>query len=145
MGDLRFYVDESLMGLGKALSSARTDTVYPSHPRFPQVRLGAEDEQWIPIVATAGLIAIIRDRKVFTRWWENDLIIRHRLRLIHIAVKRDLSNWENLRLLVRHWDRIEEVVERDEPPPWRLKVLQNGVELVPVAATKVTGKRPVRG
>jgi hypothetical protein len=68
MEALRFYVDESLLGLGKALSYARKDVTYPGHIRFPEVQLGARDDVWIPIVAAAGLVAVLRDRHVLTRW-----------------------------------------------------------------------------
>lgn len=132
MDGLRFYVDESLLGLGKTLSYARRDVTYPGHRRFRQVGLGALDTEWIPIVAAAGLIAIIRDRHVFTRWWESDLIVSHRLRVIHLAVKRDLTNWGYLTLLVERWEEIEREVGRDIAGPWRLAVYKTKVELTAV-------------
>jgi hypothetical protein len=37
------------------------------------VQLGEADDDWIARVAAAGLVAIVRDKHVFTRWWENEL------------------------------------------------------------------------
>jgi hypothetical protein len=90
----RFYVDESLLGLGKALAQARSDVVYPGHAALPALQLGDLDEDWIPKVAAARLVAIVRDKHVCTRWWENELIVTHKLHLIHLAVRRNLSNWD---------------------------------------------------
>jgi hypothetical protein len=64
---LRFFVDESLLGLGKALAYARKDVVHAGHPLTPDAPTGATDEEWIPAVARRGLIAIGRDRHMRTR------------------------------------------------------------------------------
>jgi hypothetical protein len=40
---LRFYVDESALGLGKALESARKDTIHAGHKLIPECPLGALD------------------------------------------------------------------------------------------------------
>ena len=33
---VRFYVDESAMGLGQALAAARKDTIHCAHPLIPE-------------------------------------------------------------------------------------------------------------
>ena len=48
---LRFYVDESALGLGKALEAARRDTVNAGHKLIPECPLGVLDPDWIPAVA----------------------------------------------------------------------------------------------
>lgn len=63
----RFYIDESLMGIGKAYAILRRDAVHPGHVGFPGVPLGAKDEEWIPVVAARGLIVILRDKHTRTR------------------------------------------------------------------------------
>ena len=40
---LRFYVDESTLGLGKALAAAREDVVHAGHPLVPECPVGALD------------------------------------------------------------------------------------------------------
>jgi hypothetical protein len=40
---LRFYVDESALGLGKALEAARRDTVHAGHKLIPECPLGVLD------------------------------------------------------------------------------------------------------
>jgi hypothetical protein len=142
VGIARFYVDESLLAIGRALAHARRDVVYPGHPRLPEGKPGDDDETWIPLVAAAGLIAILRDRRVVTRWWENDLVVAHRLRLIHLAVKRDLTSWGYLCLLVKHWNSIERHIADADEGPWRLAVLETRVDLRPIRPSKVTGPRP---
>jgi PIN like domain len=130
----RFYVDESLLGIARALSYARQDVVHPGHPRFPAVILGDSDDVWVPAVASAGLIAIVRDRRVLSRWWEDDLVVSHRLRLIHLAAKRDLTNWGYLSLLAKHWDALERAMSATGEGPWRMAILESSVELRPIAA-----------
>ncbi len=50
-GGTRFYVDESLMGVGKAYEYLRHDTVHPGHRGIPELVPGALDDDWIPVVA----------------------------------------------------------------------------------------------
>lgn len=42
---LRYFADESVLGLGLALARLRPDTVHPGHPLLPQVPLGALDHE----------------------------------------------------------------------------------------------------
>jgi hypothetical protein len=58
---LSWFVDESLMGVGKALSWARKDTIHAGHVLIPGAPTGALDVQWMPVVAAAGLVVIGRD------------------------------------------------------------------------------------
>src|SRR3954453_20554081 len=65
--ELRFYVDESALGLGKALEAARRDTVYTGHPLIPECPKGTLDTDWIPAVAARDLVVIGRDRRIRTK------------------------------------------------------------------------------
>lgn len=40
------------------------------------------------------------------------------LRVFRIGGKKDLSNWEWLLRLVRHWDAMEEIVRTRRAGPW---------------------------
>jgi hypothetical protein len=48
---LRFYVDESALGLGKTLAAARDDVIHAGHPLIPECPLGTLDPEWIKAVA----------------------------------------------------------------------------------------------
>jgi hypothetical protein len=59
---LRFYIDESALGLGKALEAARRDTIHAGHKLIPECPLGVVDPEWIPAVAARDLVVIARDQ-----------------------------------------------------------------------------------
>lgn len=115
---LRFYVDESALGLGKALAIARRDTIHVGHPLIPECPLGVSDPVWMAAVAGRGLVAIGRDKHIRTRPAEIAQFKAAGLRVLRIGGKKDLPTWEWLVRLVRRWDDIERVV-RDRPiGPW---------------------------
>lgn len=127
---LRFFADESALGVGKALAIARNDVIHAGHPLIPEVPLGALDTDWIPVVAAKELIVLARDKHVRTKPAELLLFRSHGLRVSWIAGKRDLSNWDNLVRLVRRWDELEGVVANRGPGPWFMAVNdRNIVEL----------------
>jgi hypothetical protein len=64
---LRWFVDESALGLGKLLARGRDDVIYAGHPDLPEIPLGTLDVRWMPIVAERGWVAIRRDRRIHTR------------------------------------------------------------------------------
>jgi hypothetical protein len=119
---LRFFADESVLGLGLALARLRPDTVHPGHPLLPDVPRGALDSEWIPAIAARGLIAIGRDKRIRTRPAERQAIIDSGLRYIWIGGKQDQSSWEWMRRLARYWDDIERLVEELGAGPWFLTV-----------------------
>lgn len=116
--NLRFFVDESALGVGKALTIARRDVIHTGHPLIPQVPLGALDPAWIPAVATRGLAVIARDRHIRTKPGELALLRAHGLRVFWIGGKRDLSTWDSLVRLVRRWDDIEQTMALRGAGPW---------------------------
>lgn len=66
--DLRFFVDETSLGIGKALAIVRTDVVHTGHPWIShRIPLGAKDPDWMPVVAELGLAVISRDRRIKTK------------------------------------------------------------------------------
>jgi hypothetical protein len=97
----RFFVDETSLGLGKALAIARHDVVHPGHPDLPSVPRGTLDPDWMPIVSAMGLVVISRDKRIRTKPAELAAFRECGLRVFWLAGKRDLSNWESLVLMVR--------------------------------------------
>jgi PIN like domain len=119
---LRFFVDESLMGIGKALAYARRDVIHTGHRLIPEAPPGALDTEWMPAVARRNLAVISRDRHIRTRPGELAVLRAHGLRVFHLAGKRDLTNWGYLVRLVRRWMDIEEVLQNRGPGPWFIAV-----------------------
>jgi hypothetical protein len=124
---LRLFVDESALGLGKVLEMARRDVVHTGHPLVPEVPLGTVDPVWIPAVASRGLAVIARDKRIRTKPGELELLRQQGLRVFWIAGKRDLSTWDALSRLVRRWADIEDVLTEKGPGPWFVAVNEANV------------------
>ena len=115
---LRFYVDESALGIGRTLAAARTDTIHFGHPLIPECPLGVPDPVWIPAVARRDLVVIGRDKRIRSRPQEIRVLRDAGLRVFRIGGKRDMPTWEWLVRLVRHWDQIESTIRNRGPGPW---------------------------
>ena len=128
---VRFYVDESATGLGLAMAAPEV-TPHVGHPLIPECPRGALDTEWIPAVAARGLIVITRDKKLRTKPVEIRALWEHWLRVFCIGGKKDLTTWEWLARVVKHWARMEELIEQRGPGPW-IYMLNEGTvdEFVP--------------
>ncbi|MFE7745319.1 hypothetical protein [Nocardia sp. NPDC057455] len=125
-GQIRFYVDESALGLGKALAFARKDTIHVGHPLIlPQCSLGVLDPDWIPEAAARGLIVICRDKRIRTKPGELLEMKKAGLRTFCLGGKRDQSTWDWLTRVVRLWDQIEEIVRTRPEGRWFYLINQN--------------------
>lgn len=129
---LRFYVDESAVGLGKALAAARRDTIHVGHRLIPECRYGVLDPDWIPAVAQRGLIAIGRDKRIRTKPEEIRQLMDAGLRVFRIGGKRDLSTWEWLVRVVRRWDDMEQLIHDRPDGPWFYLINENGLVELPL-------------
>lgn len=129
---LRFYVDETSMGLGKAMALLRRDVVHPGHRRLPQVPTGSKDPDWMPVVAGLGLIVISRDRHIRSKPAELAAFHAHGLRAFWIGGKKDLSNWDTLARLIRYWGAIEDVIVDRGDGPWFYAVNEGGLSEIRV-------------
>ncbi len=115
---LRFYADESALGVGKALTAARQDFIHAGHKLIPEVPLGSLDTEWMPRISERGLVVLARDKRIRTKPGERILLSEHGLRVFWIAGKRDLSTWDQLVRLVNRWSDIEEVLRDRGSGPW---------------------------
>lgn len=129
-GAVRFYVDESALGIGKTLTAARKDVIHVGHPLIPECQLGARDEDWMPAVATRGLVAIGRDKRIRTRPRERAAIRDSGLRVFRIGGRQDQSTWEWLGRFVRYWGRMEQIMVDRPEGPWFYLVNQTGLSEV---------------
>jgi hypothetical protein len=130
--ELRFFVDESALGLGKALAIAWRDVVHSGHTLIPQAPVGALDTEWIPAVAARGLVVIARDKRIRTKPAELAALKRSGLRVFWIAGKKDLSTWDSLVRLVWRWNDIEDVLNSRNTGPWFYAINERDVIEIPV-------------
>jgi hypothetical protein len=128
----RFFVDESILGVAKALAIVRRDVVHPGHPRLPEVPVGSLDPTWMPKVAALDLVVIARDKRIRTKPVERSLLRAHGLRVFWIGGKKDLGSWGNLKLLVAQWDNIERIVGTRGEGPWFQVLTAGAVRELPV-------------
>ncbi len=129
---LRFYVDESALGLGKALEAARKDTIHVGHKLIPECPPGSLDTEWIPAVAARDLIVIARDKRIRTKPQELERFREAGLRVFWIAGKKDLPTWGWLVRLVRHWDAMERTIDERGLGPWFYAINENGLSEITV-------------
>ena len=122
---LRFFIDESMMSIGKALRAVRTDVLFPGHPGCPNIQPGAKDVDWLPIVGQSGWIVIMRDKRIRRRPVELQRLIDNGVRAFCLTGAGNQSSWQMLQLIVRSWDRIETAAAN--PGPFILAVTSTGV------------------
>jgi hypothetical protein len=115
---LRFYVDESALGLGKTLAAAREDVVHAGHPLIPECPLGAPDPEWMQAVAARSLIVIGRDKRIRTRPAEVQHLVSAGLRVFQIGGKKDSTTWGWLTWLISQWDDVEAIIRTRQEGPW---------------------------
>jgi hypothetical protein len=126
--NLRYYFDESLLGVGKALAIARRDTVHAGHPLIVEdFPLGTLDTEWLPGVGRMDWIVILRDRRIRTKPAELLAFRRHAVRVFWVAGKKDLSVWDALVRLVNRWLEMERIVATRGPGPWFMAINENEI------------------
>lgn len=121
---IRFYFDESALGIGRVVAGARGDSIFPGHPRSP-IKPGALDVDWVPLVAAEGWAVVLRDKRLPRRPAELAALASYPLRVLVMTSAGQLHVWEQLRVLLRYWDRVEEMMEQDAP--WLATVTRNGI------------------
>ena len=103
---VRFYVDQSAAGLGLALAAARKDTIHCGHPLIPECPRRARRPR---VDSRRGRARPRRDRprqEAPEQASRGARALGHGLRVFCIGGKRDLSTWEWLARVVRHWPRM---------------------------------------
>ncbi len=127
--DIRFYVDEDMLGFGYSMMWARTDTV-----TCGEVLVGAElprqtpDVEWIPIVAGHGWVAITGNDAIHSSPIEAPVARRAKARIVCLHDSRgQLSTWGKLCQLAQHWQQIENFIADHPEGPWWLSVTRSGI------------------
>ena len=124
---LRWFVDESALGLGKLLARTRGDVIYAGHSDLPEIPLGTSDVGWMPIVAERNWVAIRRDRRIHTRPLEARVFSEVGLRTVWLVGKKDMGAQQQLDLVIRHWQALEDRREELGPGPWSITLLGGGL------------------
>lgn len=125
--DVRWFVDENSLGLGKLLDRVRDDVVHPGHPLVPHLPVGILDVDWMPVVAHAGWVVITRDRRIRTRPAERRIFEEEGLRSVWLAGRMDMRPADQLELVERHWSRLEREMIKRGAGPWALALTANGL------------------
>jgi hypothetical protein len=129
----RFFVDENDLVLGKALAQLHDGVVYPGHPGLSDVPRGSLDDEWLPVVGARRVVVISRDQRIRYRPVEKLLWVEHRVRGFVLTGRKSQSTADSLRILARHWHRIESVVETEEQGPWMYAVTEERLREIQLA------------
>lgn len=105
--EIRYFVDENDLALGKALAAVRPDAAHPGHLRLPEVPRGTKDPERLPIIGAMGLVVITRDKHIRRRPVEKRLWCEHGIRGFVLTGKTSQSSRDGLGILVRRRSAIE--------------------------------------
>ena len=122
---IRFFLAENSLGVGRIIASARADVIYAGHPRSP-INVGDLDADWLPTASELDLAVIPRDKHIRFRPAERAALAEHALRVLALTGAGNMNVWDQLTLLVRAWEKIEEKVDQ-EPGPWMYSVTKAGL------------------
>jgi hypothetical protein len=121
---IRFYVDEDILGVGYALMWARPDAVTRGiEPVADELPRGVLDIDWIPRVAAHGWIAITKNHKIRTNPVEACAAVEAKARIVGFAGRSgNMTSWQMMSTLTRHWRAIEHQIAAAPSDPWWLSV-----------------------
>jgi len=121
---VRFYVDADTLGLAHLLTTVRSDVTYPGDPggvvnnreRPPcLIDPATPDQDWIPDVASQGLVVITRDRRISQRTAEKNAVRQAKGRHIAIVSREPLKKFDILEVVICQWRKIEELTQLPGP------------------------------
>jgi hypothetical protein len=129
-----FYVDASVpIAVRRALADVRDDVVHAGQAGKPKENTA--DRDWLPVAGRNEWVVIKRDKKIRTRPWERDALIRAGVRTFCMTGGGNYTRWDTLRLLATRWERIEQIA-RDVPGPYIYAVTWDGVRPLSLAGVK---------
>lgn len=122
---VRFYIDADILGVGKVIAALRSDVTYPGDPGAtvhkrirPACAIStpkALDDEWIPVVARNGWLALTRDFQIVQHRSQVQMVRETGARLVAISGKEAGNTWSQLEILMTQWRRIEALVELPGP------------------------------
>lgn len=152
LAQVRFYVDADILGLAKALASLRSDVTYPGMPggdkvggrlreACPIASTATKDTVWIPETAARGWLILTRDSAIQGNRPEVQAVRESGARMIAMSGKDAVRTWDQLALVMKRWNKIEALLEKDGPYIYTLS--QSSFRSVPL--TRRTRNRPALG
>jgi hypothetical protein len=132
LGKVAFVVDENLLGLGRAVTHLRKDTVLVGQdPVADLLPKGILDSQWIPILGERGWVMITNDQRLRTRPAEAELAVQHKLKTIHLhGSVGNQPPWAQAVRLLSRWDGIERHLAKTPDGPWWISVRANATQFM---------------
>lgn len=115
--EVRFYLDEDILGLAHTIARLRNDVTYPGDPgttihrreRAPSpVAKGTKDTVWVPQVAALGWVIVSRDHNIRENPAERHAVRTAGAKMVALSGDDATGTWNQLRLFMRWWPRIEE-------------------------------------
>jgi len=73
---------------------------------------GTLDQEWIPLAASEGWSVVTSDKLRPHR----RLALRQHVGRVFLISSKDISPWEQFRLLVNKWDELERWAKKERPP-----------------------------
>lgn len=123
--DVQFYVDADILGLAHVLSPLRGDLTYPGdpgavihkrrRPPCPVTSTDVPDTLWLPIAARENWLVITRDHNIRENVAERRAVRDHGVRMVALAGEDAKTKWKQLQLLMKRWDRIEDLLNQPGP------------------------------
>ncbi|NHN56393.1 hypothetical protein G9U51_11455 [Calidifontibacter sp. DB0510] len=122
--EVRFYVDQDLLGLAKILVQVRSDVTYPGDPggvlhrqRRPAspIRAGARDVDWIPVVAERGWLVLSRDQQIQFTYAELTAVRDSGTRMVRLSGEAGKRKWTQLEAVMTQWRKIEQLLTEEGP------------------------------
>lgn len=112
-----WYFDEDVIGVAKVLAAAKVAVTWPgddgkrtsqrlSQPPGPVPASGLPDEEWIPVVAQAGLPIVTRDRRILERTNEVNAVVAARGRMFAITSPGAQNLWDQVRVIAGQWSQM---------------------------------------
>ncbi len=125
----KWYFDADTIGPGKVLADVRPDVTGPGDsgerrgpqrlwlPPSPVPTTDIDDDEWIPLVAAAGMTIITRDRHIQSRLAEREAVRTSGARMFAInAAGAPLNRWHLLEIVVGRWRDMEAMVAVETGP-----------------------------
>jgi hypothetical protein len=138
--EVRFYVDADILGLAKVLCMVRSDVTFPTfaggkmfgrlRPPCPVTATNTDDTVWIPETARHGWLIITRDSAIQDRRSEINAVRDSGARMVVLVGKHAGSTWDQLDIVMRRWDRLEQLLA--EPGPFIYSVSKSVWRRVPL-------------
>lgn len=88
---------------------------------------GAKDDNWIPEWGSADGIFLTQDINITRTRQLAELLKEHQLRAFFLNVPNKTSYWERVRVLIKHWPQITEII-KSKKQPYNYLITPNKVE-----------------